>query len=168
MLERIYKDSGDMKEFIYILYGLARALPGDILEIGVRKGQSTRTFLEAIKGTQRKLFSIDKRAPKIELKGKNWYFIEGDSKEFPPSLEGRKFSLLMIDGDHSYEYALSDWKLYSPLVEVGGYVVFHDISFPKLGKTGLPNGAKVLWEELGQGLTLDLNKWGLGILRKGR
>jgi predicted O-methyltransferase YrrM len=35
--------------------------------------------------------------------------------------------MLFIDGAHSYESALADWLLYSPLVAKGGIVAFNDI-----------------------------------------
>jgi len=34
--------------------------------------------------------------------------------------------LLFIDGDHSYEACLADWRAYGPLVRKGGVVAFHD------------------------------------------
>lgn len=39
----------------------------------------------------------------------------------------RGVDLLFIDGDHSYEGVKLDWEMYSPLVNPGGIVVFHDI-----------------------------------------
>ncbi len=37
-----------------------------------------------------------------------------------------KVGLVFIDGDHSEEAVTSDWERYSPLVERGGYILFHD------------------------------------------
>lgn len=39
----------------------------------------------------------------------------------------RGVDLLFIDGDHSYEGVKQDWEMYSPLVNPGGIVIFHDI-----------------------------------------
>lgn len=37
---------------------------------------------------------------------------------------------LMIDGDHSYEGAKKDWKIYAPMVEPGGCVIVDDYGNP--------------------------------------
>ncbi len=39
---------------------------------------------------------------------------------------GDTFRFVFIDADHSYEGVLGDFKLWSPMVEVGGFVGFHD------------------------------------------
>lgn len=40
-----------------------------------------------------------------------------------------RFSIVYIDGDHSFSGALSDIEHYAPLVEEGGYLVMDDASF---------------------------------------
>ena len=42
-------------------------------------------------------------------------------------LEGRLVDLLFIDGDHTYFGAKQDYEMYSPLVQKGGLIIFHDI-----------------------------------------
>lgn len=42
------------------------------------------------------------------------------------ALAGTKVDLLFIDGDHEYPGVESDFLLYSPLVAVGGFIVFDD------------------------------------------
>lgn len=39
---------------------------------------------------------------------------------------GRKYHLLIIDGDHSYQGVKFDFDHYSPFVESGGYIIFDD------------------------------------------
>jgi len=41
-------------------------------------------------------------------------------------VEGRRYDLVYIDGDHSYEVASSDVRHYAPLVKVGGFCVVDD------------------------------------------
>lgn len=50
--------------------------------------------------------------------------VVGRVRERAPRLD-----LLFIDGDHSYEGALADWRLYSPLLAPGGFVAMHDIGW---------------------------------------
>ena len=42
-------------------------------------------------------------------------------------LQGRFVDLLFIDGDHTYLGAKQDYEMYSPLVQKGGLIIFHDI-----------------------------------------
>jgi predicted O-methyltransferase YrrM len=55
---------------------------------------------------------------------------------------GRRWSepldLVFIDGDHELAVCRSDWELFSPWVEVGGVVVFHDARENLPGGEGLP------------------------------
>jgi Methyltransferase domain len=60
-------------------------------------------------------------------------------------LAGEPLDVLFIDGDHSYEGAMADWVDYSPLVRLGGLVIFHDIFFPP------EPGAGRVWAEISPG-----------------
>ena len=69
----------------------------------------------------------------IEAEGVNVKWIRGDSHA-PETLERVKEALgeravdfLHIDGDHSAEGSMSDWKMYGPLVKPSGLTAFHDI-----------------------------------------
>lgn len=166
-LEKIYAESGDMKPYIHILYGIAKATKGDILEIGVRKGQSTKTFLAALEGSERKLVSIDLAEPRTPIKSDRWEFIQGDSKKVWSKIAERTFSIIMIDGDHSRKGVYADWNNYTPLCEPYGFIILHDIGLENLPARGIPNGVKDLWEEKFKkygGIELNFNKYGLGVL----
>ncbi len=60
------------------------------------------------------------------------YLIKGNSKDISTvekirsTLNGSTVDLLFIDGDHEFGGVESDFKLYSPLVRKGGYIVFDD------------------------------------------
>jgi predicted O-methyltransferase YrrM len=60
-------------------------------------------------------------------------------------LEGRRLSMLFIDGDHSYSGAKRDYEIYSRLVRPGGIIVLHDI----VENLEHPSyGVAQLWKEL--------------------
>jgi predicted O-methyltransferase YrrM len=67
---------------------------------------------------------------------------------------GRRWStpvdLVFIDGDHSQEASREDWDLFSPWVEPGGVVVFHDARQGAPGGEGLP-GPTATVDELFRG-----------------
>lgn len=165
-MEDIYKMANDMRPYVYLLYNFARESQGDILEIGVRRGQSTMAFLAGLQGTERKLYSIDWATPKEKISGKNWRFIQQDSRTIPEEIKGKKFSILMVDGDHTEEGVRGDWERYKGFAR--DFVIFHDVSLDWLPAFGRENGVKKLWEELRgeiETLTLNWNKYGLGIGR---
>jgi cephalosporin hydroxylase len=58
-------------------------------------------------------------------------------------LNGRRLSLLFIDGDHTYTGVRADFEMYSLLVRPGGIVAFHDIA-----PQPYPNEVGRLWKEL--------------------
>lgn len=121
---------------------LFRSLTGRILEIGCDVGNSTTAFLV---GESDSVTSIDinpacaENFPGVE----KWRFICTDSHS-AKTWEGldqdgviaigdsklclnRRFNVLFIDGDHSYEGALRDLKWYSKLVASGGLILVHDV-----------------------------------------
>lgn len=48
------------------------------------------------------------------------------SAEALAAVENKRFDLLIIDGDHSYEGARRDYENYAPLLREGGFVIFDD------------------------------------------
>lgn len=68
------------------------------------------------------------------VKGQCLHLLRGDShksetrEKVTAILGDQKLDLLFIDGDHTCEGVRADFNLYSPLVQPGGIVVFHDIA----------------------------------------
>ena len=105
---------------------------GNILEIGVREGCSTASFLLGLEYSGGHLYSVDIEAAPGELFAghPNWTFIQADSQKpetLLPQLAGVHFDILFIDGDHSYEAVANDLKNYAPLVKDGGKIILHDV-----------------------------------------
>tara|TARA_R100001163_G_C5065338_1_gene203252 strand:- start:643 stop:1530 length:888 start_codon:yes stop_codon:yes gene_type:complete len=63
-----------------------------------------------------------------------WYLIQAESNSTSAThnlnnlLKNKMIDLLFIDGDHSYEGVIQDFKLYHKLVNVNGYIVFDNYS----------------------------------------
>jgi spermidine synthase len=55
-------------------------------------------------------------------------FHDSDSVEWLKSNSFRKFDVIFIDGDHSYEGVKRDFENSLPLLSEGGSVIFHDIN----------------------------------------
>ncbi|GMV82755.1 MAG: hypothetical protein AMXMBFR7_39390 [Planctomycetota bacterium] len=80
--------------------------------------------------SQRNLQTI---AGLLRARGFSFHAITGDSHlnstldEVHKASGGDPFDALFLDGDHTYEGVSQDWRMYSPLVRIGGLVGFHDL-----------------------------------------
>jgi cephalosporin hydroxylase len=160
-----------MQPYVLLLYEMTLELrPENVLEIGVRQAQSTRSILSALyKNGGGKLTSIDlrdrtERIPDFLLPF--WSTVVGDShsREIFESVitPGYSCSLLLIDGDHSYEGVKKDYELYSPYVKKGGYILLHDI----LNKDcGVPQFWDEIYKSNTHAVALNYGYAGMGIVQ---
>jgi len=118
------------------------------LEIGVgTKAQSTRTILSALQENENgKLISIDDSNGDRGINGgisQYWQLIVGDShsERVFNQVKDKKFDILFIDGDHSYEGVKKDFEMYAPLVKDRGLILMHDI-------TNTNEGVPEFWKEI--------------------
>jgi hypothetical protein len=89
-------------------------------------------------------------------------FYDADSKEWLIKCD-KKFDIIFIDGDHSYEGVKTDYINSLPLLENNGYMIFHDIS-----STGCP-GVVRIWDEIKHDSCLEFinnNTCGIGVWKK--
>lgn len=83
-------------------------------------------------------------------------------------LAGQQVDLLFIDGDHSYDGALSDFGRYSQLVRPGGLICMHDV-VPNPSTEAIQ--VDKVWERVSTGAQAEvirdpanLAKFGIGVL----
>lgn len=117
-----YPDDDPRNDALRVLYIgtiLVRAL--SVMELGTDKGVSTGVFLEALKETHGRLFSVDiapceearqrfKSNPQVD-------FIQDDSVEFASKWKRGNIDVLFCDTDHTYERTyneLSAWTRWRP------------------------------------------------------
>lgn len=120
-----------------LLFSLVLSLrPRWYLEIGTFKGGSALiacAAMNAAENREGKLILID---PNAQIAPEHWSFLEERSlliKEpspaalrcIPPEARGQ-IAFALIDGDHSFQGALSDARAVLPLMCPGGMMVFHD------------------------------------------
>jgi len=165
----------DMNPYVDVLYNAAKYFNAghniSILEIGVRRGTSTRAIMKGLKERMGggHLYSIDKDDRSNVLKDKSdWTFLLGYSST-DPSREGYKnqevewnkpIDILFIDGDHTYEGVKSDYEKYEPFVKQGGLIFMHDITHKHFG-------VKNFWKEIKHPkANLAFNSIGMGIVNK--
>ena len=103
-----------------------------VLEIGVFEGETSQHLINALpKGGQ--YVGIDINDYRTELTkaamttgGKSIDFILGNSLSELDKLPKNHFDLIFVDGDHSYDHVLPEFKLVEKLVSRGGVIVYHD------------------------------------------
>ena len=62
-------------------------------------------------------------------------------------VKGRSpFDFIFIDGDHSANAAMADWRNYWPMLRTGGFLAFHDIAYPDINHEGV--GVGIVWREV--------------------
>ena len=84
------------------------------------------------------------------------------------------FDFIFIDGGHSREIALSDWKNYWPMLRDGGLLAMHDIAYPDDNPVNYAVGA--VWREVREnGRWIEIIRehnpegiWGIGAMWKER
>ena len=62
------------------------------------------------------------------------HYIKGNSNEVYNQLEDNSQHLILIDGNHSFPYVISDYYCYKNKVKIGGYLAFHDAAPQAQGK----------------------------------
>lgn len=123
--------------------------PKRYLEIGVREGDSLKAVLDAYmpkwvflcdtwgssyggtgRGDNIHIVNIITKYPNSQMT--IWNFLDGRSEEYLPILikHGRKFDLITVDGDHSYNGAMSDLQMAWQLLAKNGILVFDDVIHP--------------------------------------
>ena len=84
-------------------------------------------------------------------------FCQGYTHDWGAKLKNLKFKFIFIDADHNYETCKEDWKLWSPLVEVGGEIAFHDTHMNTVDRV-IKEIDYSEWEQINHIFTLKLFK----------
>ena len=134
------------------LFEKVKSLPENarILEIGSCYGRSASTMAFACVGTNKKIISIDTFLGNTDggtrKEGNTfldvWYnnikrlklnryiqLLVGYSHDVIPTLDQQiKFDFVFVDASHHYKDIIKELELIYPLVAVGGWIAFHDVS----------------------------------------
>lgn len=121
-----YEPEQDQFEMFQLIKIVDTIKPDKILEIGLRSGASCAMWREAWPDADITAIEVSLKKPRFNRYTR---LIHGNSGDKLTRAEAEKhgpYDFLFIDGSHLYSMAKSDWQMYSPLVSVGGLVVFHD------------------------------------------
>jgi hypothetical protein len=135
VLENTVTGIGGMGGHTLFLYNLVSQTNAHlVVEIGLGAGDSTTIFLLATHRTGGKVISIDiqqqplaeKKIDGLEMRDR-WEFIHQPSEVAAQTWPvERKIDILLIDGKHSYNQVKLEYRLYRPLMQKNGYILFHD------------------------------------------
>ena len=109
-----------------------------IVELGVEKGSSTKTFLNAIANKSHSfLISVDIEDCSTAGSSDKWKFIQSDSTDIDtilnqaPIIKERGIDLLYIDSSHSAQHVQKEFELFYPLLNKNASIFFDDCdNFP--------------------------------------
>jgi len=110
-----------------------------VIELGVRTGESTVAFLTGLEETGGELWSCDIQHP-LDIKNHvfgnpiadhvwgnfdNWTFTLGNDLEMVAEAP-EQCDVLFIDAEHTYDHVLAELEAYGPRVRAGGVILLHD------------------------------------------
>lgn len=97
-----------------------------VIELGVRTGNSTSAFLAAVEQHGGHVWSVDIVQPDVPWLGHpQWTLIVGDDRYTAEQLPD-DVDVLFIDTSHFYKDTLRELAMYVPKVRAGGVVLMHD------------------------------------------
>lgn len=140
---RAWSDIQD--HMVYLHHTVIMDLATSVIELGVRKGNSTAALLSAVVATDGLLWSCDIDPPDVPedwLACPNWRFYRGDSVsedilEWMP----KSAQVVFIDTSHTYNQTMAELRAYVPRVSGGGVVLCHDTQWlPPATSTPHPDG----------------------------
>jgi cephalosporin hydroxylase len=128
----------DISDHLHILnLFLSTTQPKVLVELGTRGGESTKVFSRYAADKDCDGFSVDLSSHPEWLKEyPNWkHFISDDcalgekiklDNSWPDGTAFNKIDLLFIDTSHEYKHTLRELEVWLPLLNQGGWVLFHD------------------------------------------
>lgn len=141
IVEKITQKVPSFHHHYHILYDIANMIKKEkitYLEIGAYAGASAILMLHNEK--VEKVFSIDIGKPVEKntvlknvsdfFKDDRYNYILGNSQKDKTInsilTKIKEVDILFIDGDHTFQGVIKDFKNYSPIVSKGGYIIFDD------------------------------------------
>ncbi len=124
--ERRCQEQSDIHQHLPRLHQEASIGNAQIIELGVRSGNSTAAFLAAIEAHGGFLHSVDIHRPQLPWSGHpQWRFHLGDdlviSEDLPDDVD-----IVFIDTSHHFLQTLAELEVFVPKVKPGGVVLLHD------------------------------------------
>ena len=123
------KDDYERKLNNFMVHEVDKVKNLKILEFGVRKGISTKIFLNLCKTNNGKLYSVDVDDYSSLYKDENWKFIHTRDDDFKTIEENipNEFDLIYLDSYHEPKHVEKIIRYYYPKLKTSGIYVIDDI-----------------------------------------
>lgn len=135
ILNKVKNGLGDSDKHLLTLFSIVLSLNcKNVLELGVRNGDTTLPFLLAVAETNGNLESVDINPTNfvcpLEYK-KHWNFHQTNALEFLKIKveEKTKYDLIYVDDWHSYEHVKKELEYIDIITSPGGIVLLHDLMY---------------------------------------
>ena len=122
------QSGSDISAHLPRLFELASRPHVKVIELGVRRGDSTSAFLAAAEEQGGEVWSVDISEPRVPAEWRDlpfWYLTVGDDLEVSDRLPDQ-VDIVFIDTSHTFEQTKAELELYVGKVKPGGVMVLHD------------------------------------------
>ena len=122
------QSGSDIHAHLPRLFELASIPYVKVIELGVRRGDSTAAFLAAAEEQGGEVWSVDIADPRVPAEWHDlqfWYLTVGDDLKVADQLPDN-VDIVFIDTSHTYEQTKLELELYVEKVKSGGLIVLHD------------------------------------------
>lgn len=133
-------------EYHYLYRTALRLGKGNMANLVVLRGASTHAIARGAFPNGGHVYGIDlfniaskridpdKMSEKFKEAGLIVTICKGLTSEWAEKLSHLKFNFIFVDANHHYENCKEDFELWSPLLEEGGEIAFHDVDMDSVDK----------------------------------
>ena len=134
ILEMSLNGNGDSDKHIMTLFSIAvGGKSKNIIELGVRGGNTTLPLILAAKLNGGKVTSVDINETEFECPEDlqdNWTFVKSDAIEFLSKINSDEtIDLIYIDDWHSYEHVKKELEIIDSLISPSTIILLHDLMY---------------------------------------
>ena len=134
ILEMSLNGNGDSDKHIMTLFSIAiGGKSKNIIELGVRGGNTTLPLILAAKLNGGKVTSVDINETEFQCPSDlqdNWTFVKSDAIEFLSKINPNEtIDLIYIDDWHSYEHVKKELEIIDTLVSPSTIILLHDLMY---------------------------------------
>jgi predicted O-methyltransferase YrrM len=116
----------DIQQHLPRLHAEASIGDAQIIELGVRSGNSTVAFLAAVEEHGGHVYSADIDRPRFPWSNhEQWSFHHGNDLDLVDELPDQ-VDIVFIDTSHHFQQTVDELEVYVPRVKPGGVVLLHD------------------------------------------